>query len=268
MSIRGNSMQSVVDEKSTAKHILESEKMYKGAYKTIELLIKYLYIEEGLKKREIEGRINDFLSENYDDYHVVETPDYIERAINRYWKDKGGYIKVESIKIAKSELEYIRSLDNVILEKILFVILVDAKRNNQITEGKSLKWTNRRLEDILKDAKIHGTYRRKFMQTHQIVKMGGIRPTRTVNGKGIEVKFMELDNNGEVAMELVDMRNYVFEYLKWRGENIGECEVCGIRIEIKGNRQSYCGGCWKEKERDLRVSINKKYYEKNRFKTV
>lgn len=257
-------MQSVIDEKSTAKHILESGVIHKNVYKTIGLLIKYLYIEEGLKKREIENKINDFLLEYYDSYHVVETPDHVERAINKYWRGKEGYVKVKSIKITKSELKYIRTLDNVILEKILFVILVDAKRNNQITEGKSLKWTNRRLEDILKDAKLHGTYRRKFIQAHQIEKIGGIRYTRMVNGSGIEVEFMELGEEGETVIELVDMRNYVLEYLKWRGGNIGVCEVCGIRMEIKGNRQTYCDGCWKKVRQEQNKEKALRHYHKIR----
>ena len=255
-------MQSVIDEKSTAKHILESGVIYKGVYKTIGLLIKYLYIEEGLKKREIESRINDFLLEYYDCYHVVETPDFIEKAINKYWRDKKGYVKVESIKITKSELEYIRALDNIILEKILFVILVDAKRNNQITEGKSLKWTSRKLEDILKDAKLHGTYRRKFIQTHQIEKIGGIRYTRMVNGKEIDVEFMELIEESEIAIELTDMRNYVFEYLKWRGESIGECDVCGVRIEVTGRNHKYCKTCFKKVKNDYQKELMRKIRQK------
>lgn len=242
-------MQSVIDEKSTAEYILESGVIYKNAYKTIGLLAKYLYLEKGLKKREVENKINDFLLDHYNDYHVVETPDQIEFLVNKYWRDKKDYIKVESIKITKSELEYIRTLDNIILEKILFAILVDAKRNNQITGGKSLRWTNRRLEDILKDAKIHGTYRRKFIQTHQIEKIGGIRYTRMVNGKEIDVKFMELEGDGETIIELTDMRNYVFEYLKWRGENIGVCEVCGVRIKMNVHNRKYCDSCAETQDR-------------------
>lgn len=258
-------MQSVIDEKSTAEHILESGTIYKGVYKTIGLLIKYLYMEKGLKKREIENIINDFLLDHYDCYHVVETPDHIERAVNKYWRDKKDYIKVESIKITKFELDYIRALDNVILEKILFAILVDAKRNNQITEGRSLRWTNRKLEDILKDAKIHGTYRRKFIQTHQIEKIGGIRYTRMVDGKEMEVEFMELGGEGEIVTELVDMRNYVLEYLKWRGENIGKCDVCGVRIEVKGKNQKYCKKCWNEREKEIKREAWHKNKEKYKY---
>ncbi len=46
------------------------------------------------------------------------------------------------------------------------------------------------------------------------------------------------------------------------------CINCGKKITKKSNRQKYCDECWKEKEREIRVKINKKYYEKNKIKTV
>lgn len=46
------------------------------------------------------------------------------------------------------------------------------------------------------------------------------------------------------------------------------CEKCGTLVEQKNNRHMYCDKCWKERERELRTEINKKYYQKNKIKTV
>jgi len=37
-------------------------------------------------------------------------------------------------------------------------------------------------------------------------------------------------------------------------------------IKPKSNRQKFCRSCWREKERELRKDINKRYY--NKIKTV
>src|SRR5690606_22847270 len=47
-----------------------------------------------------------------------------------------------------------------------------------------------------------------------------------------------------------------------------QCECCGERIEVTNNRVKYCEECWSDKEREIRKEINRKYYEKNKIKTV
>ena len=60
----------------------------------------------------------------------------------------------------------------------------------------------------------------------------------------------------------------ILENIKYNLDGTKQCEVCGKRIEVSSNRQKYCDKCWKEKERELRKEINKKYYKKRKFKTV
>lgn len=45
-----------------------------------------------------------------------------------------------------------------------------------------------------------------------------------------------------------------------------QCENCNKLIKPKSNRQKFCRNCWKEKEKELRKDINKRYYKK--IKTV
>ncbi len=45
-----------------------------------------------------------------------------------------------------------------------------------------------------------------------------------------------------------------------------QCESCNKLIKPKSNRQKFCRNCWKEKEKELRKDINKRYYKK--IKTV
>lgn len=48
------------------------------------------------------------------------------------------------------------------------------------------------------------------------------------------------------------------------GESNIQCEICGERIAVSGNRKKYCAACWKEKERELwRASKRKRRNIKN-----
>lgn len=236
----------VINEKNEAIKILKYGGLYKNSFHTINLLAKHFYLTEGMSKKDTVTAIDIFMKKNYGNYNVVDTPIYIESRVNSYWSDKTDYVEVDCVGVALSELEHIRKLDNVILEKILFVILVDAKINMIITQGESNGWTKTQLDDLLKDAKVHGTYERKFLQTHQIFKVANVRYTKDVEGSGMKVGFINCDDSP--VIELTDMRNYVYEYLKWRGEHIDTCVECGTRM-LGYNTKKYCKECAKSVKR-------------------
>lgn len=251
-------MKSVINEELVARKLLKDGGLYINSYHTVLILSKYFYLTACMSKKDIINSIDDFMSENYSYYNIIETPEYIETRVNAYWRHKTEYVKIESVGITLSELEHIRELSNIIQEKIMFTILVDAKINMLASDGKSDGWTKRELDDLVKDAKLHGTYERKFLQTNEAFRLGGINYTKDVNGSGMQVEF--LDHEAEPAIVLSDMRNYVYEYLRWRGESICNCEECGIRIKMTNNKKIYCDEC----AISVKKEQDKRYYEKFR----
>lgn len=246
-----NAQNYILNEEVQAEQIIKNKSVYPNIYKVTDLLAKYLRIEKDMKKMDIENYIINFLKKNYADFHIVRTPEMVETRVGRDWRRKFGYKIIESIKVMENELEHIRIADNIILEKIMFVMLVEAKRNNIASGGTSGKWTARRLEDLLKDAKLHGTYERKFLQTSRIEGLDGfgILSNKRVDANSYEVLFSDISYSGDVAFELVDMREYVLEYLKWRGENVGVCGTCGVRMEKPIHNKTNCLTCAEEYDR-------------------
>lgn len=266
MSNSNDAQNYIMNEETQAEEIIKNESVKPNVYKVIDLLSKYLRIGKDMKKIDIENYIIDFLEKNYINFHIVQTPELVETRVGRDWRRKDGYRMIESIKVMVNELEHIRSIDNIILEKIMFVMLVEAKRNNIASGGTSGKWTSRKLEDLLKDAKLHGTYERKFLQTSRIEGLDGfgVLSNKRVDANSYEILFSDISYSGDVAFELVDMREYVLEYLRWRGENIGMCEECGIRIEKVNNSNIYCASCG-DRLRKKTINENaKKYYHQNK----
>ena len=96
------------------------------------------------------------------------------------------------------------------------------------------------MDEVFRCAKVTGNTDRKYGYLHQVREYGGIdRPLR-VNGSSIQIDF--IDEDSEIVLSITDFREFVLEYLKWRGVNIGKCEVCGVRIEYHNNK-IYCKEC-------------------------
>jgi hypothetical protein len=62
------------------------------------------------------------------------------------------------------------------------------------------------------------------------------------------------------------MGDFIYEYLRWKGEKIGNCEGenCGRLIVLRNNRQKYCHTCWKEKQKELWKEASQKYRDKSK----
>ena len=72
---------------------------------------------------------------------------------------------------------------------------------------------------------------------HTFEELGLITPSKMVNCTNIKVEF--IDKNSPIVLVITDFRNYVYEYLRWKGENIINCENenCKILFQPTNNRQ-------------------------------
>lgn len=251
-------MKIVLDEKAVTEEILNTGKIYENIYMTVKLLIKYWYIEEGLRKKRITEKLNEFLEENYQGFNQAKYESTIEKEINTYIRKKYPFAKVESINITKSELKYIQGLESITLEKVAFSLLVYCKIMNQINPNNNNK-VNGDLKELFKDAKVVGSNEKKYMYIHKIQEYGGIYSTKKIKKQSIRIDF--IDEESEVEIVISDFREFILEYLKWRGEDIIECEVCGKRVEQSINNKKYCDACAKEinrqKTRERMAEIRK-----------
>lgn len=242
-------MKIILDEKAVAEEIINTGKLYENIHMTIKLLIKYWYIVDDLRKRKITEKLNEFLEENYEGYNPAKYEDEIEKEINSYIRKKYSFAEINSVNITKNELKHIRGLNDVVLEKIAFSLLVYCKVMNQINPNNNNR-VNGDLKELFKDAKVIGNNEKKYNYIHKIREYGGIISTKKIKKQSISVDFIDEESETEIIIN--DFREFILEYLKWRGENIIECEVCRKKIEQTINNKKYCDNCAKEikKEKD------------------
>jgi hypothetical protein len=250
----------ILNEKELLRKSLEDGYIdEKKPSNTIRILAKY-YFSINMDKEQVFDSINNFFGNNYKKYNYVKWQNAFDRIIKNVYKDnKFELLDINCVKITKNELERMKNLNNIKYEKLAFVLLVYAKIYNQMNKTDS-GWVNIEQKHIFSDAKIVIKVKDQGLALHRLEELGMINASKMVDCTNIRVNY--IDENSEVVLDVKDFRNYVYEYLKWKGENISSCQKCGILLSPTNNRHKYCKTCWKEKERELWKEASQKYREK------
>lgn len=219
----------------------------------LRILAKY-YFQQGIKGEDLKDIISKFCSKNIKDFNMVtwaKTINYICK-----YGETNSLFNISPIRVTDKEMDKIQSLKNLKFEKVAFVILILAKINKQsymlflkdkIKNSKNK--TNHKfrgyvitesINEIFQLAKVHVSKDKRFEIIRHLVDLGFIDVTK--NGK-IRVDFVN-NHSTENTLVVSKFNNFVLDYMKYIGDNIGDCEVCGDLIEIKGKNHKYCISCW------------------------
>lgn len=212
---------------------------------TVNILAKY-YFSIGISKTQVLKNIFDFFEKNYIGHHGYYST--IEKMIDKIHRNKIYTLtNIEFIGITKNELQTIRYLRHEKFEKLAFVFLVYAKIYNEISVIGN-DWVNEEHKYIFKDAKLHASIIQQGKMIFKLAEMGYFYTTKIVDKVNIKVNFLDHDNNNNYIIKITDFRNYVFEYLKWRGTKINSCKICDILYHPSNHSQIYCKACEHEKQ--------------------
>lgn len=237
-------MKLILNEKEILNKILnESFVDLDKPTNTIRILTKH-YLSLGMNRPQTINSIDKFLLNNYKGYNSVKWQKTVEKIVNSIHRDKDyRLVNIEKVEITKKELEKITSINNDRLERLAFTLLVYAKIFNQLNENES-NWVNSKHKDIFSDAKITVTVREQGEMIYKLGELGLVTPSKMVDCTNIKVNFV--DENSKVIIVISDFRNFVYEYLKWKGNKIGNCERCNILIKQISNKVKYCKACARE----------------------
>ena len=258
-------MKLILNEKEILNKSLENGYIdSKKPINTIRILTKH-YLSIGMNVRQTIDSINNFLLKNMDKYNSVKWINSIETMVIKIHKAKDyKLLNIKQVEITEKELDTIKNINNEKYEKLAFILLVYAKIYNQINENDK-NWVNAEHKDIFSDARIAVKIIEQGKMIHQLIDMGLVEPTVIVNKTNIKVNFA--DKESKIILIISDFRNYVYEYLRWKGKNVKECENedCKILFSPTNNRQKYCKSCWKEIRRDqIRTNVQN-FREKNKM---
>lgn len=158
---------------------------------------------------------------------------YIKKMKKMPWRDI-----TDTIKIRKSELDYISSFDDIRKEKVLFCYLAVAKFKDACRKSPT-HWEDESDTAIFKMAKVPIPAKDRDYFINDLIhgdNPAAIKESYKNDDTSKRIDYISDDENDPVVLELDETNYYelAFTYLNWK-ENGGykKCECCGRLFRIK-----------------------------------
>ena len=220
--------------------MIKNKTIGKKPSETLHRVARY-YLDEGYTKKETRKLLDIFLIQCDPTASIPKWANAIDFALSRAIKYPA--VEIESIKISKPEMEKINSLDGVQTRRLAFTLLCLAKYWKMVIPHGDY-WVNNKDNEIMAMANINTSIKRQSNMYWTLREAGMIQFSKKVDNTSVRVCFIK---DGETAMEVTDIRNLGYQYLKYMGEPYFECQCCGIVTRYsnpaKGLKQKYCKAC-------------------------
>lgn len=228
---------------------------------------------------------NNYIIDFAKSLYMPTRPDWVDEIIKQYIKSKVPYFFMEAKDKEKKNVEPVNGstvnrLRKIIPNKAIKFKEIVGHFDYRNLMSHDIDYTSRKIVD---------TYRKLDRSKKWIIRNSDIknknegilyvyqhireelRKIETDEEKIVNVLVKELYGKTNSAIKTTLWNCYggrLLRNLKMNLKNTKQCEGCGKRIETSNNRTKYCNSCWDIKEKELRREINRKYYEKNKIKTV
>lgn len=273
----------LVDKKPTntiklyARYLwVDKQEEYRKVLEEIELEVKDLEENKKEKKRqreiskykkhkarEIYEVINRFLIENYGDYNEIDWEELVRGIIKTTLRNDNPVINnVKEVEIYKSEVEFIKNIKGEKFQKLAFTYLVYARLLYKL-EGKNEEcWIDGKHQtEIFKDANVTDKGRLQLEDIHRMYKNGILGLSFINSNNNVKITFNEKEDR-EIEFVVNDFRELGLQWLYYcSNKKICKCKLCEKVFVRRGNNNSYCSVCSKNKV--LEKNRNWKIKQKN-----
>lgn len=249
-------MSVILNETKQAERILEKGEVGNKPTSTLFLLGKYYRQKEELNKTQTFTKLNEFMSEHYNNYNAALWENTIEDISKK--AHKYALKEIDKIEITKTELDKISELNNIKCKKLLFTMLCYAKYHNIISD-KNNGWVNAEIRELYRIARVTVKHRAdKFLYLNDLEQMGLIEFSSKNDNLNLKVTF--IDDDGDIVLTISDFRELGYEYLNYIGNGkFIRCECCGRLVKTTGKNTHYCTECQREK----RLETKREWWKRN-----
>lgn len=210
-------------------------------------LIWYAYYNISQDEQDILAYIDTWMNKRTNLYHLSAyaktIKGYIKKMKKMPWRDIN-----DTVKVRKSELEYISSFNDIRKEKVLFCYLAVAKFKD-MSRKKPTHWEDESDVTIFKMAKVPIPAKDRDYFIHKLFSgdpAASIYISYKNDDTSKRIDYISDDENDPVVLELDESNYYelAFTYLNWK-ENGGykKCKNCGRLFRIRKNAigKNECG---------------------------
>lgn len=210
-------------------------------------LIWDAYYNISKDETEIISYVVDWMDKRTNIFHLSSYAKVIKSNIKKM-KDMPWRDIQDTVKVRKSELEYISSFNDIKKEKLLFCYLAIAKFNDMSRKTPS-HWENESDITVFKMARLNIPASERDYFIYDLIN-GEPRATIYLNYKNDDtskrIDYISDDENDPVVLELDETNYYelAFTYLNWRNNGgYKKCKTCGRLFRASGNNSQYCKDC-------------------------
>lgn len=253
----------IFDEQKHAEQVINSHKVDKSNIKDfIFKLAKYNYYVNKMDDDINYHAIVEYLRKYCNMFVEADYCQFIDKYIKNCKKKE--YIMIDSIKIRRSELDFIESLNNIRLEKIAFVLLCVAKYDHE-AYGLEDYWVNNySIGSITSMARVHVTSNEKLQLYRELFLAKVFNLSKKVGTCNQQILFVSEKESDPVVLELteIDYKELAYTYLFYKNGFSGyiNCSKCGKLIRKTANSSKYCRECAKESKKES----NRTSYQKSK----
>ncbi len=232
-----------LNEHEDAERYLEDKICDNNIFNKLRVIARY-YLDNGYSKRDAESMVREYVAQCGESPSLNYWSDMIDSAMKRAVKTKA--ILIDNITVYQSELDKINALEGTQLKRLAFTLLCLAKYRDALSPNNN-HWINYQISEVMKLANIKTSIKNQCALYRKLM-LGGylVMPEKAAS---TSAQILLVDGEGDEALQVTDMRNLGFQYLKYCGEPYFECENCGLTVKIKnkdyyaGRPQKYCDRC-------------------------
>jgi len=234
----------------------------------LKILSKY-YFSQNIYENDLRNKVLEFCNKHMNDFNEVRYIKMIKR-VCRYGENNSLFI-VKPVRITQCEIDKIKTLNNLKIEKIAFVLLVLANINKQSyilyvrDKIKHIQKINNKKNRLIKVPNISLSYyiNEKINSIFKLAKIYLKKDERNtilrilierefiIMTKKCKYKINFIKHNTEKNSVIIyNFDDFVLEYERIIGDNIGYCIECKKPIRIRGNNHKMCSDCWKKHRKE------------------
>lgn len=251
----------ILNEEKYAKDLYNGRnKEVKSIMSKIRYLTRYFIHSEQKSDDDAYQSTTEWMKKYHNNFDESYYSNIISDAIKK--AHKYPFYIIDSIKITRSELEIISSLDNLRAEKMLFVLLCMAKQqsmSNGFVDG-LVKYS---ITDLCKDARVSVPADDREYILYDIVQKGLLGYPKKNNTQCLIVNFINYQSDVILDLDEDGCKELAYQYLRWKnnGKGYTECKKCGRLIKQSQNGiRKYCETCKVDVETENKSIRNAKYY--------
>ena len=241
----------ILNEERYAKGVYDGENTeIKSVMSKIRYITRYLIHTENKTDEEAYECSVEWMKKHHNNFDESCYSNLISDAIKKAYKYP--FYNIENLKITRSELDIISSLDNLRAEKVLFVLLCMAKQQS-ISNGFTNGLVKYSITELCKMARISVPADDREYILYNIVQCGFLGYPKKNNTQCLIINFINDDDDVVLTLDEVDCQELAYIYLSWKnnGKGYTRCQKCNRLIkQSKTKPRKYCEECAKDVERE------------------